>query len=253
MDVGAYLRERPVADELGPPARRFARRGYQRRLAMGILAAGSLHLGAMITGVAIRALVTDEEDHQTRPPVIDVIFRPPPAIADELQEPPTFTQKPFPRVPPAAIPIPVPDAPRYETIADQDQMRVATIDGVSDLGDSVGGGSWGVPEGTGAGWFEPAPAPEFIEVAEVPPVPVEQPTPVYPELARLSGIEGRVIVRVTVGITGRVEDAMVVQGAHELLDEAALEAAREWVFVPARQQSVPVATWVHIPFRFSLR
>lgn len=254
MDVGAYLRERPVADELGPPARRFARRSYQRRLAIAILAAGSLHLGAMIAGIAIRTLATHEEDRQTRPPVVDIFFYPPPAIADQEPELPKFTPKPpLPRVPPIGIPIPVADAPRYDTIADQDQMEVATPEGVSGLGDSVGGGSWGVPEGTGTGWLEPAPAPEFIEVAEIPPVPVEQPAPIYPELARLSGIEGRVIVRVTVGITGKVEEATVVVGAHELLDEAALAAARQWVFVPARQQSVPVATWVHIPFRFSLR
>jgi protein TonB len=254
MDVRAYLRERPVADELGSPARRFARRGYQRRLAIAILAAGSLHLGAMITGIVIRALALRDADEEAHPPTVTLIFDIPPAIAAREPEPPRFTPKsPPPRVPPIGIPIPVADAPRYDTIADQEQMDVATFEGVSGLGDSVGGGSWGVPGGVGTGWLEPSPVPEFIEVAEVPPEPVERPSPIYPELARLSGIEGRVIVRVTVGVTGKVEEATVVAGAHELLDEAALAAARQWVFVPARQQSVPVATWVHIPFRFSLR
>jgi protein TonB len=75
----------------------------------------------------------------------------------------------------------------------------------------------------------------------------------YPEIARRSGLEGTVLVRVLVGPTGWVKEAVVAQGVHPVLDRAAVAAARKCRFEPARQREMKVKAWVEIPYRFKLR
>ena len=75
----------------------------------------------------------------------------------------------------------------------------------------------------------------------------------YPEIARRSGLEGTVLVHVLVTATGRVDQAVVIQGAHPLLDKAALAAARQCRFTPAQQRALKVKAWVAVPYRFRLK
>jgi TonB family protein len=94
--------------------------------------------------------------------------------------------------------------------------------------------------------------PVFIVVDEMPRV-VHQVQPVYPELARLAESEGSVLVLATVGETGRVTAAKVLESnASELLEKAAVDAALEWLFRPAMQGDQPVKTQVTIPFAFTI-
>lgn len=76
--------------------------------------------------------------------------------------------------------------------------------------------------------------------------------PDYPEIARKSGLEGMVIVKVLVGPDGMVKDAQVVQSVHPLLDRSALAAARRCTFIPGKQRDIPVKAWMALPFNFSL-
>ncbi len=75
----------------------------------------------------------------------------------------------------------------------------------------------------------------------------------YPEIARRAGIEGTVIVKVLVGVDGRVDQAVIVQGANPIIDKEALLAARKCRFSPARQREMKVPVWVAVPYRFKLR
>jgi len=81
---------------------------------------------------------------------------------------------------------------------------------------------------------------------------VSQPKPHYPEVARLARVEGTVIVKVLVDVDGSVRKAEIVRGVHTLLNNAALKAARQCVFVPGRQRELKVATWVAVPYNFRL-
>jgi len=81
---------------------------------------------------------------------------------------------------------------------------------------------------------------------------VFQAKPDYPQVARMSGLEGTVIVAVLVGPDGRVENAQIRQGVHPLLDKAALKAAFKCRFEPGRQRSIPVRAWMSVPYRFRL-
>jgi len=86
-----------------------------------------------------------------------------------------------------------------------------------------------------------------------PPVAIAQPLPVYPDIAREAGIEGKVRVYILIGKDGHVLRAEVDDKVHApMLDAAALEAAKRWVFTPAYTHGRPVAVWDVLPFEFTL-
>lgn len=82
----------------------------------------------------------------------------------------------------------------------------------------------------------------------------KNPKPDYPSMARSRGWQGKVVLRVEIGEAGKVESVAVEQSSgHELLDESAVTAVREWLFVPAMQANRPIASSVLVPIIFSLR
>ncbi len=89
---------------------------------------------------------------------------------------------------------------------------------------------------------------------EVKPQALHLETPVYPEICRLTGIEGQVVVRALVDSTGSVSDVqLAASSGSSVLDTAAIAAARKSRFSPGRQRDRAVAVWVSIPFRFRLQ
>jgi TonB family protein len=83
------------------------------------------------------------------------------------------------------------------------------------------------------------------------PVCVTRVAPDYPAMAREAEISGQVVAHALVGADGRVHDVRVDQQHSVLmLDDAATQAARESVFIPARVNGRPVAVWVAMPFTF---
>lgn len=83
------------------------------------------------------------------------------------------------------------------------------------------------------------------------PVPITAAQPLYPPSARRGRITGTVVLRVLVGVDGRVQDVQIVQGVTGLTD-AAVDAARMWVFQPAFKDGLPVTSWFEIPMVFKL-
>jgi protein TonB len=74
--------------------------------------------------------------------------------------------------------------------------------------------------------------------------------PVYPEQARAAGIEGEVLLDITVGEDGHVQTAEPKDG-NPLLATAAVEAVKQWVYRPTllNGQPVIVMTTVTVPFQ----
>ena len=108
----------------------------------------------------------------------------------------------------------------------------------------------------------PAPAPPVV-VAAAPSAPVSpprfdaaylnNPPPAYPPLARRSGEQGKVTLRVRVTEDGHPAEIDVrTSSGSARLDEAALSAVRNWRFVPAKQGDVAVSAWVLVPLVFKL-
>jgi TonB family protein len=88
---------------------------------------------------------------------------------------------------------------------------------------------------------------------EVKPWPVSIPEAEYPEAARKTGIEGLVVVEALVDVDGSVAGPRVLKtSGNAELDQAAVTAAREAKFNPARGRAPAVRMWVTIPYRFVL-
>jgi TonB family protein len=77
-------------------------------------------------------------------------------------------------------------------------------------------------------------------------------TPDYPPEAKEAGVSGKVEVEVTISEEGRVIEAIAISGP-ELLREAAVQAAKEWVFKPTKADGVPVKVRGILTFNFELQ
>jgi protein TonB len=74
----------------------------------------------------------------------------------------------------------------------------------------------------------------------------------YPAVARASGIEGTVLLKVTVDEEGRVAGVVVLRSDSPIFDEAAVRVVRRWEFAPAERDGVPVRSTITVPLRFTL-
>lgn len=120
--------------------------------------------------------------------------------------------------------------------------------GVTGSGDEVGSVVEARPIEIGP---EPLPERGKFVPHDTEPLEIHSPRPVYPEMAVMAGVDGRLTVLALIGKDGRVLRAEVLRPV-PMLDEAALEAVRQWRFSPALDQGRPVAVWISIPVVFTL-
>jgi TonB family protein len=85
-----------------------------------------------------------------------------------------------------------------------------------------------------------------------PPALVTRAEAVYPEQARRERLEANVGLELVVGEDGRVVDATITSPAGHGFDEAALAAARAFVFEPARRGPTPIRSSVLFTYEFHL-
>jgi len=80
------------------------------------------------------------------------------------------------------------------------------------------------------------------------------PKPVYPPAAERKGIEGKVILRVKVGIDGSaLEIKLISSSFNRMLDRAAIDTVTSsWRFKPATRDGVNIESWVEVPITFKL-
>lgn len=186
---------------------------------------------------------------------------PPPAPAQQVivKNVPTITTFTPPSKPPEKIPDPT-------TVVSKPVVSAVST-GVP--GGVPGGQPGGVPGGVAGGRGDDVPPPP----PPPPPPPKPEPTPVpkkiqvsggvlqgsalkrvqptYPPIAKAARASGAVQVQVTISEEGRVIEAQVVNG-HPLLRDAAVQAARQWVFKPTELSGVPVKVQGILTFNFTL-
>lgn len=85
----------------------------------------------------------------------------------------------------------------------------------------------------------------------MPPKLVKQVNPVYPETARKSGVEGVVILEATTDTYGRVANVKILRSI-PLLDQAAIDALRQWVYEPVVVDGKPVPMTFTVTVKFKL-
>ena len=99
-----------------------------------------------------------------------------------------------------------------------------------------------------------APAPAALTPPRFDAHYLDNPAPMYPALSRRLGEEGRVSLRVFVGIDGLPAKIELHQSSgYSRLDSVAQETVRRWRFVPARLGDERIGAWVVVPISFSLR
>ena len=76
--------------------------------------------------------------------------------------------------------------------------------------------------------------------------------PRYPPVAQAARVQGVVILEAVIGPDGRVTDVKVLRSV-PLLDEAAIEAVRQWTYTPTLLNGVAVPVIMTVTVNFQLR
>ena len=138
-----------------------------------------------------------------------------------------------------------------------------SLAGVAPPGSGITGGVEGGLDGIGSiGGTEKAPPPP-PPAAAAPPVPVHlhsgivapkkivDVTPPYPQLAQMAHVRGIVILEAVIDSRGNVTNVHVLRSV-PMLDQAAIDAVRQWRYTPALLNDRPVPVIITITINFSM-
>jgi len=220
---------------------------YQKYAIRALVLASIFHFAAIGTYYGAVYLTKEDEPVYTVRILKYSDLGPPPSITNS-QAAPSVSVSATAAKPTVGTPVPVPDAEisPEATIASQTELQQ-----VGPVGDPNASGSGPVAIQNDVKIEDDGPPPDFVPV-EKQPVPVKNPAPAYPEIARRAGVEGTVWVKIWVDKEGRAKKAQIIKSDAELFNQAAIDAAMQWVFTPAVMNNGPVAVWVSIPFKFKL-
>lgn len=85
-----------------------------------------------------------------------------------------------------------------------------------------------------------------------PPMKVHDVKPIYPAEAQAARIQGVVIIEAMLNSAGTVVGARVLKSIPEL-DEAALDAVRQWRFTPTLLNGVPTPVIMTVTVNFTMQ
>src|SRR3972149_3099870 len=181
--------------------------------------------------------------------------------ADQLPDPASAVKAFFvePMAAPAPPPPPPPPAPRHpnapkimpkpisenQFVAPVEVPEEITPEDSIDMGVEGGAGvEGGVPGGVVGGIVGGLPdVPPPVQAVRVggqikEPKKLKNITPVYPDIAKQARVQGVVILECTISPQGKVTDVKVLRGI-PLLDQAAVDAVKQWVYTPTLLNGVP--------------
>jgi protein TonB len=100
---------------------------------------------------------------------------------------------------------------------------------------------------------KPAPRQEPVRIGGTirQPQKVHNVDPAYPAIAQAARVQGIVIIEATLSPDGRISNARILRSI-PLLDEAALEAVRQWQYTPTLLNGVPVPVIMTVTVTFTL-
>ena len=188
--------------------------------------------------------------------------------------------------PVAPPPPPPPPPPRAATVADRRVAQSAPTTGqfvapieapaevqperVAQVADAgvLGGVEGGVPGGVvggivggiveGVAALPPPPPPPPRKPVRIggqitAPALVRRVEPVYPDIAAVAKLSGTVILEANVGTDGCVESVKVLRSRHTLLDQASVEALKQWQYSPLVLNGIPTPFVLTVTFTFSVQ
>jgi len=119
-------------------------------------------------------------------------------------------------------------------------------------GGVIGGVVGGLPEAPPPPPPPPPQAPVRVGGSIKQPTKIRDAKPIYPPIAQSARVSGVVIIEATIGTDGRVKEAKVLRSI-PLLDQAALDAVRQWQFTPTLLNGVPVPVIMTVTVNFTLQ
>lgn len=82
---------------------------------------------------------------------------------------------------------------------------------------------------------------------------LQNPKPAYPALSKRLGEQGKVLVRILIGVDGTAQKTELKQSSgYDRLDQTALATVLRWRYVPGTRAGIPEAMWFTVPVNFVL-
>jgi TonB family protein len=142
------------------------------------------------------------------------------------------------------LPVEKPPAPPSQGRGTQGGVGSGAGTGIGEgTGSGLGPGSGG---GTGGGPYQPG---SGID----PPTLVREVRPAYTDEARRQAIEGDVVLEIVVRNDGSVGNVRVRRTLGAGLEQKAIDAVRQWRFIPAKRRGTAVDVVVDVSVEFKLR
>jgi protein TonB len=204
---------------------------------------------AMIAAMLIIPLVAVDE--LPIPPVTAVFVGAPPTPSPPPPPPKKSQPKPAVQQDASVAPVIAPS-----TIAAEPVDKDPTAETVGLISGTVAG----VTDGIVGVIAEPAPPPPpptpstpvHIGGDIKPPVKIKEMKLLYPAIALTTRVQGVVIIEATIGPDGTVQAARVLRSI-PLLDQAALDAVRQWQYTATLLNGVPVPVIMTVTVNFTLQ
>jgi protein TonB len=171
---------------------------------------------------------------------------PPPPAAARPQTQPRPMATPPPTTNTFTAPIETPDE-----VQPEEGIDLGVEGGVP--GGVEGGVPGGVVGGVVGGLPDAPPPPQAVRVGGQikEPKKLKNVPPSYPEIAKQARVQGVVILECTISPQGKVTDVKVLRGI-PLLDQAAIDAVKQWVYSPTLLNGVPVPVIMTVTVNFRL-
>jgi protein TonB len=171
---------------------------------------------------------------------------PPPPPAPRQQNQPRPVSTPVPTENKFQAPIETP-----EQVKPDEGIDLGVEGGVP--GGVEGGVPGGVVGGVVGGLPDAPPPPQAVRVGGQikEPKKLKNVNPSYPDIAKQARVQGVVILECTISPQGKVTDVKVLRGI-PLLDSAAIEAVKQWVYSPTLLNGVPVPVIMTVTVNFRL-
>jgi periplasmic protein TonB len=183
----------------------------------------------------------------------------PPALGDPKSVKPSSSSKPTSTARPVTMPTQAPKGISEETGPRADSNPGPFDDGVGR----------GVPDGVFGGDPRaeiappPVPAPAVVEPVApripvrvggglIAPAKTRHVAPIYPPVALAARQQGFVVLEAVIAENGTVRDVRVLRSI-PLLDQAAVDAVRQWQFTPTLLNGEPVPIVMNVTVNFQLR
>jgi protein TonB len=229
----------------------MAREGLRSHLSGSVPISIALHLVALLlcVGVPLTANIVlpvvsvDPANYMPAAPV------PPPPPVVVRTAPPTSTKPaPNPDLAPTVAPRTIePEAPRPPSVSVSQEPNLGLPPGFEVDTASV------VPPAVQILGPPPVKAGP-VRVADLPVAPRKtvDVRPLYPEVARAARIEGTVVIEAVLDPSGRVTQLRVIKSI-PLLNQAAMDAVRQWRYTPSMYGGQPVSVLMTITINFKLQ